>query len=452
VTSSPARPTVDVGIVTWNTAGLTAAALTHLRQSDQGCDLRVLVHDNGSSDGTPEAVALADPAAEIEVSSANLGFARAVNRLVARSSAPWFLALNSDAWPEPGAIGAMVAAAQAHPEAGAIAPLLLRPDGSQEHSTHPFPSLLIASVDALGGRRWLPRRWLDQLQLQGAWRQDRPRTVDWAVGAALLFRRKALEAVGGLDETFFIYVEDLEWCWRARRKGWSIHFDPTATVRHVGNASGEKRFGSKRLAVESTNLRLFLRRERGRGFEAAYRSLRILALARETFVARKRRAPEYGYWKESLKLELDLSPPLHLYPPSPTDAAALDAPRVAVVVSTRDRAERLPRLIAALQAQTLAKSEFEVVMVDDGSVDGTPEVLERARRQGGLRLTTLRTSGLGPAAGRNLGWRSTDCAVVAFTDDDCQPGSGWLQAGLAALGPAGKVVVGRTCPPPAGWL
>jgi N-acetylglucosaminyl-diphospho-decaprenol L-rhamnosyltransferase len=446
------RPSVDVGVVTWNTAELTSSALRHLLATDQGCDLRLLVQDNASSDGTAETLGREVPEAEVEVSSANWGFAKAVNRLLDRSTAPWFLALNSDAWPEQGAVGRLVAAAEASPAAAAVAPLLLRPDGSQEHSTHPFPSLAVAALDAVGGRRWLPTRVLDRLCLEGAWKQDRARTVDWAVGAALLIRRSALAEIGGLDERFFMYVEDLEWCWRAHSRGWSIRFEPAAVVRHVGNASGRVRFGERRLAAEATNLETFLRTARGAAFFRAYRALRTVGLTRRYLAARRAHTDDQGYWRLLLKLELGLEAPLALSPPQ--EEASRRAPtegspqaRVAVVVSTRDRCARLPRLVAALERQTLTPSCFEVVIVDDGSRDDTPAVLERLSRESPLRITALRTEGVGPAAGRNLGWRRTDCPVVAFPDDDCVPDPGWLEAGLAAFADGGVVVIGRTRPP-----
>src|SRR6266702_2887491 len=124
------RQRVDVCVVTWNTAELTAEALRRLMDSDQGCSLRLLVRDNGSSDATPELLKERVPEAEVDAGSENLGFAAGVNTLLGRSSAPWILLLNSDAWPEPGAIGRLVDAARAHPRAAAVAPRLERPGGT----------------------------------------------------------------------------------------------------------------------------------------------------------------------------------------------------------------------------------------------------------------------------------------------------------------------------------
>ena len=443
---------VDVGVVTWNTAELTADALRRLLDSDQGCRLRLLVHDNASSDGTPEVLAHRVPEAEVEVAEENLGFARAVNRLLQRSTAPWFLLLNSDAWPEAGAVGTMVSAAGRRRRAAAVAPLLLRPDGSVEHSTHPFPSPAVALADLVHGRRWMPPRWLERHCLEGAWHHDRPRAVDWAVGAALLLRRQALEDVGGFDERFFMYVEDLEWCWRAADKGWETWFEPAAVVRHVGNASGARRFGEQRLGLESANLRSLLPSRLGPVRARAYAGLQAAGCGERALAARLRGdAAGEARWRLATKGALGLlRAPATVTPPSSAGDAGAEAggPVVSVVVASRDRGALLERLLGALEKQTLGTDRFEVVVVDDGSADDTAQVLEGLQGEASFALRALRHPvSLGPAAARNRGWRAARAPVVAFTDDDCVPDPAWLEAGLLAMGADPAVVVGRTGPP-----
>jgi glycosyltransferase involved in cell wall biosynthesis len=123
-------------------------------------------------------------------------------------------------------------------------------------------------------------------------------------------------------------------------------------------------------------------------------------------------------------------------------------PLVSVVVSTYNRPARLAALLAGLRAQTLGADRFEVVVVDNGSAPGTWEVLEREVAAGGLRLWTLRHARtLGPAGGRNSGWRAARGALIAFTDDDCVPEPDWLAAGLSASRRhPGAIVQGRTEP------
>ena len=281
-------------------------ALRRLLDHDSGCDIHLLVHDNGSTDGTPEAVARHVPEAELHVGDENLGFAGGMNTLLRRSDAPWFLALNSDAWPEPGAVAALVAVGERLPRAAAIAPRLQRPDGSVEHSTHRFPSLRISAMTALGGYRWWAPKMGDDQLLAGAWHHDQPRLVDWAVGAALLMRRAAIDEVGPFDERYFMYVEDLEWCWRVRRAGWEIAFEPTAVVRHIGNASGAQQFGRARTAEYMRNTYDFYRRRHGSLSTVAFRVLNLIGAARLYLLARVRGdAAQVGSWADHVRANME---------------------------------------------------------------------------------------------------------------------------------------------------
>jgi GT2 family glycosyltransferase len=307
---------IDVGVVTWNTRDLTVGALRRLVDSYPADLLRLLVRDNGSHDGTAEAIAAAVPHAEVEAGEDNLGFAGGMNRLLERSEAPWFLCLNPDAWPLPGGIQALLAAARRHERAAAVAPRLEQPDGTLEHSTHRFPSLRLAAA-AAAPPSLIGRRLGDRMLLEGAWSHDRLRQVDWAVGAALLMRRSAIESVGGFDERFFMYAEDLEWCWRARRRGWEIWFDPTARFTHVGNASGAQRYRARRSAAYFRNTYRFYRREHGAAAMRVYRNLNLVGSARQWAGARMRGDHEaMKYWRRVARVhresvqEVDVHPPV----------------------------------------------------------------------------------------------------------------------------------------------
>ena len=258
------RPRVDVGIVCWNTRDLTLDAIARLIAASPDVDLRVLVRDNGSTDGTARAVADRFPELTLEVGD-NVGFARGVNALLERSDAPWFVTLNSDAWPEPGALRRLVDVAVAQPRAAAVAPALLRPDGTPEPSAYDLPSLRGAVRSAVRPRAASPAAAGE---------------VGWAVGAALLLRRSALDAIGGFDPTLFMYAEDLDWCWRARRAGWQVWFAPDAVVRHVGNASGVQRWGDRRESVAIVNANLVVRRYLGPVRGGAWQAVNALGAVR----------------------------------------------------------------------------------------------------------------------------------------------------------------------------
>jgi hypothetical protein len=295
------RAQVDVGVVTWNTRDLTVDALRRLLDNEQGCELHLLVRDNGSTDGTPDALRRWVPEAQVDHDGRNLGFAAGMNRLIRLSSAPWFLLLNPDAWPEPGAIATLVSASLDHPEAAAVAPLLRRPDGSLEHSALPFPSLSVSAVRSLGLSRVIPTHTAERMLLAPAWAHDRARCVDWAIGAALLVPRVAFQSVGLLDESFFMYAEDLEWCWRAHDRGWEIWFEPNAEVVHVGNASGAQAFGSRRTRAHLHNAYRVYRRRHGWLSTLLLRSLNLMAPARALVKATLRRDREQAiYWRTHL--------------------------------------------------------------------------------------------------------------------------------------------------------
>lgn len=298
-------PSVDVGVVTWNTRDLTVDALRRLLDDQAGCTLRLLVHDNASRDGTAEAIARHIPEAEVEAGDVNLGFGAAMNRLIARGEAPWFFALNSDAWPEPGAIRRLVDAAERWPAAAAVAPRLERPDGSLELSTHPFPSLRIAGLTAVGADRWLSPARAADLLLEGHWQHDVARPVDWAIGAALLMRRAALDEVGGFDPRFFMYAEDVEWCWRAAQAGWEIRFEPEAVVCHVGNASGAVGYGRGRTIAYLRNTHRFYRGAHGPAAAFAYRALCLAGSARLYLGARWRGdRSRASFWADHVRAHL----------------------------------------------------------------------------------------------------------------------------------------------------
>jgi len=296
----PDPPKVDVGVVTWNTGELTSVALRRLLDTDQGCRLRLLVRDNASTDGSAGIISRVVPEAEIDAGSENLGFGAGMNRLLARSAAPWFFILNSDAWPEPGAIRALVDVARERPGVAAVAPRVERPDGTLEHTTYPFPSVKLAALLAIRGRR-IKKARAEDLLLEGAWKHDRPRSVDWAMGAALLVRRDAYLDIGGFDERFFMYVEDVDWCWRARRRGWDIWFEPSALVRHIGNASASQSYGSRRTKAYLSNTYWFFRREHGPFASAAYRAWNLVGSTR-LYLTAKRAGDEPGarVWRDHM--------------------------------------------------------------------------------------------------------------------------------------------------------
>jgi GT2 family glycosyltransferase len=235
---------VRVGIVSWNTADLLDRCLAALPAALAGMPAEVVVVDNASSDAS-SSVAAAHDGVTVVVNDTNEGYARGMNRALAGTDAPYLVALNPDTEPPPGSLAALVARLDTEPRVGLVAPLLANADGSPQHSVYRFPSLRVAAALGLPDR--LHRGRLGRrLALEGAPTRDTAGAIDWAIGAVHVIRRDALDGEPPYRERWFMYVEDLDLCWRLHRRGWSVWLDPSVTVPHVGNAAGEQAWGSRR--------------------------------------------------------------------------------------------------------------------------------------------------------------------------------------------------------------
>ena len=262
-------PPVAVAVVSWNTRALLAACLKSLAPEAAAGRAEVWVVDNASTDGSPDEVAERFGWAKLVAAEENLGFGAAVNLVAARTSTEFIAPANADVALEPGALERLLAAAAAHPEAGALAPRLVLPDGSTQHSVHPFPSLTAAAVLNLGFPRFLPGLG-DRLCLHGAWDPEHPRVVDWALGAFLLVRRSAWDAAGGFDTAQWMYTEDLDLGWRLARAGRPTRYVPAARVRHRSEASVQQAWGSDVADRWQARTYTWTLRRRGAAFTRAF--------------------------------------------------------------------------------------------------------------------------------------------------------------------------------------
>jgi GT2 family glycosyltransferase len=256
---------VAVAVVSWNTRELLGRALDSLRGDAVAGRAEVWVVDNASSDGSDGLVRDAYPWVRLLASKVNLGYGPAVNQVARRTTAPWIAAANADIALTPGALEALVVTGARHPRAGAIAPRLLRPDGSTQHTVHAFPTPGVTLVFNLGLWRAVPGAGR-RLCLHGQWDPDRPRAVDWAHGALLLVRRSAWEEIGGFDDAQWLYAEDLDLCWRLARAGWSTRYEPQATVHHaVSAATRSATWGQEREVRAQASAYAWMERRLGPG-------------------------------------------------------------------------------------------------------------------------------------------------------------------------------------------
>lgn len=267
--SSPTAPApVDVVIVSWNVRDELLDCLGSVAAS-RGVAPRTVVVDNASSDGSADAVATRFPDVRLIRNRANLGFARAANQGIAAGTAPSVLLLNPDTIVPPEGIASLVSRLASLPDHGMIVPRLTDSRGRVESSAYLFPSLRIALLVALGCHRLASRSQQERMLIPGRWGSTE-RDVPWAIGAAMLVRRTAIERVGLLDESFFVYAEDMEWCDRMWSAGLGVRYTPAVTVIHHGNRSGEQRFGEGRTAEYMGSTTRYLLGRHGSLWTAAY--------------------------------------------------------------------------------------------------------------------------------------------------------------------------------------
>jgi GT2 family glycosyltransferase len=233
---------VAVAIVSWNTRDLLRRCLASFASEADSGRCEVWVVDNASSDGSAEMVREEFPWVRLEASQENLGFGPAVNLVARQTTTPWIGVANADIALQPGALDALREAGSSDPRAGAIAPRLILPDGSTQHSVFTFPTIGSTVVVASGAGR-LVKPLGERNLLLGMFDAERARRVPWAIAAFLLVRREAWDAIGGFDEHQWMYAEDLDIGWRLHKEGWATRYEPRARVEHESSASTEQAWG-----------------------------------------------------------------------------------------------------------------------------------------------------------------------------------------------------------------
>jgi hypothetical protein len=227
---------VAVLIVNYETYDDLDRALTSLAPFLRPDD-EVVVIDQASRPGGLDVVARRHPRTVFVPSPVNVGFAAGVNLAARSSSAPFLMWLNPDTEMRDPVVEHLEAWLIHHPETGVVAPRVLNEDGSVQPSARRFPGM---STAIAGRSSWLsarfPENWLTRWNLP-ARRAVRPVRVDWVAGACAMTPRHVFEALGGLDESFFMYWEDADYCRRAASQGWTCVYQPGVAVRHAGGRS-----------------------------------------------------------------------------------------------------------------------------------------------------------------------------------------------------------------------
>ncbi len=227
-------------IVNWNTKDLLRQCLESILTTTGELPHEVIVVDNASEDGSQAMLRKDFPSVRLIENTANLGFAIANNQALGIARGRYLCLVNSDVLLQPGCIETLLAHLEARPQAGMIGPRVLNADGTLQPSCLGEPTVWNTLCRTLGLDTLFPRSpWFNGLLLRH-WDYQTMREVDVLVGCFWLVRRAAVDAVGPLDESFFMYSEDMDWCTRFRRAGWTILFDPAAEIIHYGGGSSAR--------------------------------------------------------------------------------------------------------------------------------------------------------------------------------------------------------------------
>lgn len=226
---------VSIVIVNWNTRELLLNCLSSVYATADGLDVEIFVVDNGSEDGSSGAVQKEFPGVTIIQNTVNRGFAQANNQALARATGRYFLLLNSDAVLTEGSLHGLVSFMDSTPGAGIAACQYIDTDGSRQNSFDNFPTLATELFNKSILKTVFPARYPGKRRVY-----REPLAVDSVIGACMLVRAEAVRKVGGLDEDYFFFLEETDWCFRMRSAGWLVYHLPHISVYHLQGKSKEK--------------------------------------------------------------------------------------------------------------------------------------------------------------------------------------------------------------------
>jgi GT2 family glycosyltransferase len=256
-------PAVSILIVNWNTREVLRDCLRTVYEQTKNVPFEVIVVDNASEDGSVDMVKTAFPQVVLLANATNRGFAAANNQGIEAAKGRYVLLLNSDTLVLDGAIDKMVGFAEEHAQAAAVACRVLNPDRTWQPTCFLFPSALNLLIGALYLNKIFPRNRFFGRERMTWWDGQDTRAVDVVTGCFILVRREIVDKVGVLDESYFMYGEEADWCYRFQKAGWKVLYTPIAQIVHLGGASSARAKGPMCLQLRASIL-LFLRKHRSR--------------------------------------------------------------------------------------------------------------------------------------------------------------------------------------------
>jgi N-acetylglucosaminyl-diphospho-decaprenol L-rhamnosyltransferase len=253
---------LSIVIVSWNVKDLLRVCLQSALRATElsggaAITYEVIVIDNASKDGSVDMIRQDFPSVRVMANEENVGFTRGNNQGIVASEGRYVLLLNPDTEVLGAAFEEMVGHMEQYPDVGALGPKLLYPDGGTQSSRRRFPHLRTAFVESTFLQPWFSASDILNRYYVLDRGDDEVQEVDWLVGACLMMRRDAIEDVGLLDERFFMYSEELDWCYRAKQKGWKVVYLPTAEVIHQEGKSSEQVLPLRHVQFQRSKVRFF---------------------------------------------------------------------------------------------------------------------------------------------------------------------------------------------------
>ena len=264
---------LSIIIVSWNVRELLEGCLRSI-VGQSALTLQIIVVDGASSDGSAAMVAEQFPEVELVACQENVGFPRGNNLGLERANGRYILLLNPDTIVHGDALAQMESYLEENSQVGVVGPQLLNDDGSVQSSRRRFPTVNTAFFESTWLQPYAPQALLDQYYVQDV-ADDETAVVDWVMGACLMTRQEVVAQVGGLDEAYFMYSEELDYCRRVHAAGWQVVYYPQAQVTHLSGKSSEQAVTYRHINFNQAKLRYF-RKYHGR---LAAGILRIFLLA-----------------------------------------------------------------------------------------------------------------------------------------------------------------------------
>ncbi len=249
---------LSIIIINWNTKNLLNDCLVSVFRNAPSCHHEIIVVDNASSDGSQELVRAKFPTVTLIANHKNLGFAAANNIAIRKSSGRNILLLNSDTLVHGNVLQKSHTYLGLNPAVGFMGCRVLNSDGTLQHSTSQFPSFTNLMIQTFGLDRLSFVPFLQRYQMKN-WKRTEEKDVETVSGCYLMLKRTCLNSIGLLDDNFFFFGEETDWCLRARKAGWKVRFAPVGEITHFGGGSSGSLNHKRDLMLTEATIRLHMK-------------------------------------------------------------------------------------------------------------------------------------------------------------------------------------------------